>query len=119
MLETSYSATQNNGKILSQTTPGDSGEQITYTYDALLRLASASSKSKYHLDNSDRARSQSSARDKVFVARLPSSVQIHCGRADGHNFMPMAVEEFNGPVVSLIQIHLRLSSFRTSVSSMD
>jgi RHS repeat-associated protein len=35
-----YSATQNNGKITSQTDTV-SGEQITYTYDALNRLASA------------------------------------------------------------------------------
>ncbi len=36
----SYSATQNNGKITSQT-DNLSGEQIVYTYDALNRLASA------------------------------------------------------------------------------
>jgi YD repeat-containing protein len=36
----SYSATQNNGKILSRT-DAVSGEQVTYTYDALNRLASA------------------------------------------------------------------------------
>ena len=36
----SYSATQNNGKI-TQTQDNITGEQISYTYDALLRLASA------------------------------------------------------------------------------
>jgi YD repeat-containing protein len=35
-----YSATQNNGKITSQA-DGISGELVTYTYDALNRLASA------------------------------------------------------------------------------
>jgi RHS repeat-associated protein len=39
-LQYTYSATQNNGKILSQTDTV-SGEQVTYTYDALNRLASA------------------------------------------------------------------------------
>ncbi len=39
-LQYGYSATQNNGKIISQT-DSVSGEQITYTYDALNRLASA------------------------------------------------------------------------------
>jgi YD repeat-containing protein len=39
-IQYAYSATQNNGKIISQTDTV-SGEQITYTYDALNRLASA------------------------------------------------------------------------------
>ena len=37
-----YSATQNNGKITSETDVV-SGEQVTYTYDSLNRLASATS----------------------------------------------------------------------------
>ena len=39
-IQYSYSATQNNGKIM-QTQDNITGEQISYAYDALLRLASA------------------------------------------------------------------------------
>src|SRR5579863_941054 len=39
-IQYSYSGNQNNGKIL-QTQDYITGEQVTYTYDALLRLASA------------------------------------------------------------------------------
>ena len=39
-LQYNYSATQNNGKIVSQQ-DAVSGEQIVYTYDALNRLATA------------------------------------------------------------------------------
>ncbi|MBV9399757.1 MAG: RHS repeat-associated core domain-containing protein, partial [Bryobacterales bacterium] len=41
-IQYNYSATQNNGKIVSQTDLV-SGEQVSYTYDALNRLASAAS----------------------------------------------------------------------------
>lgn len=41
-IQYSYSATQNNGKITSETDVV-SGEQVTYTYDSLNRLASATS----------------------------------------------------------------------------
>ena len=87
-LQYSYSATQNNGKIM-QTQDNITGEQISYTYDALLRLASATATDwgqSYTYDGfgslTDQTLTQGSGPD-VHVTVNPATNQLTSG---GHTY---------------------------------